>query len=162
MRILILDPLIIDDARNQIDLPTCIYVNNALMLAIDVDHMKMVLAAMIKAIFVVMGEPNVAVRQCPLAMNKWLELVIGHRRPCWDSSLTPTDSPLSSLPNTSKRFLIYSILLGTLIDVVSRCQKPRSLVENEHILPRGPIGYSICFLICICQSHMHYPRTRDS
>ncbi len=47
------------------------------MLALDIDHMKMVLAAMIEAIFFVMGEPNVGVRQCPLAMDKWLELVIG-------------------------------------------------------------------------------------
>jgi hypothetical protein len=46
------------------------------MLALDADHMKMVLAATIKAIFIVMGKPDVAVRQCPLAMNKWLELVI--------------------------------------------------------------------------------------
>jgi hypothetical protein len=38
---------IIDDARNQIDLPTCIYVD-ALMMALDVDHMKIVLAATIK------------------------------------------------------------------------------------------------------------------
>jgi hypothetical protein len=45
---------IIDDARNWIDLPACIYVNDALMFALDVNHMKMVLAAMIKAIFVVM------------------------------------------------------------------------------------------------------------
>ena len=44
------------------------------MLALDVDHMKMFLAATIKAIFVVMGVPNVTVRQCPLAMDKWLEL----------------------------------------------------------------------------------------
>jgi hypothetical protein len=50
------------------------------MLALDVDHMKMVLAATIKAIFVVMGEPVVAVRQCPLAMDKWLELVIGPKQ----------------------------------------------------------------------------------
>jgi hypothetical protein len=50
---------ITDDTRNQIDLPACICANDALMLAIDVDHMKMVLAAMIKAIFIVMGEPNV-------------------------------------------------------------------------------------------------------
>jgi hypothetical protein len=47
------------------------------MLALGVDLMKMVFAAMIEAFFVVMGEPNVAVRQCPLAMDKWLELVIG-------------------------------------------------------------------------------------
>jgi hypothetical protein len=71
---------ILYDAGNQIDLPTRIYVNDALMLALDIDHIKMVLAAMIKAIFVVMGEPNVAVRQCPLAMDKWLELVIGPKQ----------------------------------------------------------------------------------
>jgi hypothetical protein len=71
---------IIDDAGNRIDLPARIYVNKALMLALDFDHMKMVLAAMIKAIFVIMGEPNVAVRQCPLAMDKWLELVIGPKQ----------------------------------------------------------------------------------
>jgi hypothetical protein len=42
--------------------------------------MKMVLAAMIKAIFIVMGEQDVAVRQCPLAMDKWLELVISPKQ----------------------------------------------------------------------------------
>jgi hypothetical protein len=38
---------IMDDAGNRIDLPACIYVDDALMLALNVDHMKMVLAAMI-------------------------------------------------------------------------------------------------------------------
>jgi hypothetical protein len=49
---------IMDDAWNQIDLPARIYVGNALMLALDVDHMKMVLAATTKAIFIVMGKPD--------------------------------------------------------------------------------------------------------
>ncbi len=40
------------------------------MLALDIDHMKMVLAATIEAILVVMGKLDVAVRQCPLAMDK--------------------------------------------------------------------------------------------
>ncbi len=71
---------IMDDDGNRIDLPARIHVNNALMLVLYVDHIKMVLAAMIKAIFVVMGEPDVAVRQCPLAMDKWLELVIGPKQ----------------------------------------------------------------------------------
>jgi hypothetical protein len=53
---------IIDDTRNWIDLSVCIYVDNALVLALGNDHMKMVLAAMIEAIFVVMSEPDVAVR----------------------------------------------------------------------------------------------------
>jgi hypothetical protein len=39
--------------------------------------MEMVLAALIEAIFVVMGVPDTVLRQCPLAMNKWLELVVG-------------------------------------------------------------------------------------
>jgi hypothetical protein len=50
------------------------------MLALAVDHIKMALAAMIKAIFIVMGEPDVTVKQCPLAMDKWLELVIGPKQ----------------------------------------------------------------------------------
>jgi hypothetical protein len=62
------------------DLPVRIYVNDALMLALNVDHMKLVLAATIEAIFVVMGEPDVAVRQCPLAIDKWIELVIGPKQ----------------------------------------------------------------------------------
>jgi hypothetical protein len=41
--------VIMDNAGNQIDLPVCIYINDALMLALDVDHMKMVLAATIEA-----------------------------------------------------------------------------------------------------------------
>ena len=71
---------IMDDAWNWIDLPACIYVDDALMLALDVDHMKVVLAATIEAIFAVMGELDIAVRQCPLAMDKWLELVIGPKQ----------------------------------------------------------------------------------
>jgi hypothetical protein len=37
----------------------------------------MKLAALIKVIFVVMGEPDTTVRQCPLAMNKWEEVING-------------------------------------------------------------------------------------
>jgi hypothetical protein len=70
---------IMDESGNQIDLPARIYLNDALMLALDADHMKMVLTATIEATSIVMGEPDVAFRQCPLAMDTWLELVIG---PC--------------------------------------------------------------------------------
>ena len=71
---------IIDEAGKWINLPACIYVDDALMLATSIKHMKMVLAAMIEAIFVVMGEPNKSVWQCPLAMDKWNKLVIGPRQ----------------------------------------------------------------------------------
>ena len=39
--------------------------------------MKMALAALIKAIFIVMGEPDTAIQQCPLAQDKWVEMVAG-------------------------------------------------------------------------------------
>ena len=35
------------------------------------------LAAIIEAIFTVCGIPDTAVRQCPLSLEKWLELVVG-------------------------------------------------------------------------------------
>jgi hypothetical protein len=68
---------IINKSGTRLDLPALIYVNDALMLATDRAHIETVLATAIKAIFVVMGKPNTAVKQCPLAIDKWLELVIG-------------------------------------------------------------------------------------
>ena len=37
----------------------------------------MALAALIEAIFVVMGEPDKAIQQCLLALDKWVEMVVG-------------------------------------------------------------------------------------
>jgi hypothetical protein len=71
---------IMDDAGKWRDLPARIYVDNALMLALRADHMKMVLADTIEAIFIVMGKLDVMVRQYPLAVDKWLELVIGPKQ----------------------------------------------------------------------------------
>ncbi len=71
---------IMDDAGKRGDLPAPIYIDDALMLALNADHIKMVLAATIEAIFIVMSKPDDAVRQCPLAMDKWLKLVIGPKQ----------------------------------------------------------------------------------
>ena len=71
---------IMDEAGNPINLPARIYVANAIMLSSNAKHMKMVLGAMIESIFVVMGAPEEDVRQCPLAMDKWKELVVGPRQ----------------------------------------------------------------------------------
>ncbi len=49
---------IIDENGKRINLPARIYVHNALMLATSSEQMKMVLAAMIEAIFTVMGKPS--------------------------------------------------------------------------------------------------------
>jgi hypothetical protein len=57
-----------------------IYVNDALMLALSRQHMELVLATLIEAIFVIMSTPDTKVRQCPLVMDKWLDLVISSRQ----------------------------------------------------------------------------------
>jgi hypothetical protein len=153
---------IIDDAGNRIDLPACMYINNALMLALDVDHMKMVLAAMIKAIFVVMGEPEVAVGQCPLAMDKWLELVIG-----------PKQTMLGLIINTNRLTIaIPSKYLQEVLDLLNstwhhnqRCFKVSEAQKLTGKLARLAEGANWVFHLlshCIPQLHMHYPRTRDS
>ncbi len=117
------------NSSNRMYLPACIYVDNVLMLTLDVDHMKMVLAATIKAIFVVMGKPDAAVRQCPLSMDKWIDLVIRSKQTML-GLIIDTNRLTVTGPNTSKTFLIYSTLLGTQTDVVSKCQKPKSSREN--------------------------------
>jgi hypothetical protein len=121
---------IIDDSRNQINHPACIHVNNTLMLALNIDHMKMVLAAMIKAIFIVMGKPGVAVSQCPLATDKWLELMIGPKQTMVGVIIDTNRLTIAIPAKYLQEFSIYSTLLGNLIKVISKCQKPKSSLEN--------------------------------
>jgi hypothetical protein len=52
------------------------YIDDALMLATSKENMEQVLAALIKAIFAVMGAPDTSVCQCSLAMDKWEKLHI--------------------------------------------------------------------------------------
>ena len=42
--------------------------------------MKMALAAVIEAIFAVLGKPDLERRQCPLAMDKWLNLIVAEHQ----------------------------------------------------------------------------------
>jgi hypothetical protein len=65
---------VLDNQGNRVPLPARIYVDNALMLAISKENMEQVLAALIEAIFVVMGIPDTSVCQCSLAMDKWEKL----------------------------------------------------------------------------------------
>ncbi len=65
---------------NRAKLPARIYVDDALMLALSRDNMEQVLAALIEAIFAIMGKPDMTVRQCPLGMDKCLELVIAPKQ----------------------------------------------------------------------------------
>jgi hypothetical protein len=61
-------------------LPARIYVDDALLLGLSRRQMELKLAALIEAIFVIMGAPDTRVRQCPLAMDKWVDLVVAPRQ----------------------------------------------------------------------------------
>jgi hypothetical protein len=54
----------LDDQGNKVPLPARIYVDDALTLATSKENMDQVLAALIKAIFAVMGTPDTSVCQC--------------------------------------------------------------------------------------------------
>ena len=71
-----INPGIINSDGTMKPLRAKIYVDDALMAAMGIEFMKRLLAAVIEAIFVVMGEPDESVRQNHLAMNKWRETVI--------------------------------------------------------------------------------------
>jgi hypothetical protein len=65
---------VLDDQGNKVPLPARIYVDDALTLATSKENMEQVLAALIEAIFAIMGTPNTSVHQCSLAMDKWGKL----------------------------------------------------------------------------------------
>ena len=58
-------------------LPARIYVDDGFVIGISIPHMKQSLAALIEAIFVVLGTPEIVKRQCPLALDKWITLIVG-------------------------------------------------------------------------------------
>jgi hypothetical protein len=57
--------------------PARIFVDDSLLLAIGCRLMELALAALIEAIFVIMGKPDAAIRQCLLALDKWVAMVPG-------------------------------------------------------------------------------------
>jgi hypothetical protein len=68
---------VLDDKGVARPRPARIFVDDSLLLAISKGIMMMSLAALIEAIFVVMGVPDTSIRQCPLAQDKWAEVVAG-------------------------------------------------------------------------------------
>ena len=53
-----------------------IYVDDILGAGVSRGYMNRLLAATIEAIFTVCGEPQIQLRQCPLSLEKWLEMLI--------------------------------------------------------------------------------------
>jgi hypothetical protein len=61
---------VLNNQGMKVPLPARIYVDNASTLATSKESMEQVLAALIEAIFVVMGTSDTSVCQCSLAMDK--------------------------------------------------------------------------------------------
>jgi hypothetical protein len=61
------------------------------MLATSKENMEQVLAALVEAIFAVMGAPDTSVHQCSLAMDKWEKLHV-----------TPIQTMLGLVINTNR------------------------------------------------------------
>ncbi len=57
-----------------------IYFDDILVAAVHKKTMERLLAAIIKAIFVVCGQPNITAHQCPLSLEKWNELIVGPKQ----------------------------------------------------------------------------------
>ncbi len=57
-----------------------IYVDDVLGTAVFKENMIRLLAAIIEAIFMVCGRPDMAICQCPLSLEKWHELIVGPKQ----------------------------------------------------------------------------------
>ena len=57
--------------------PVFIYVDDCLIAEV-LSQMERALLACLEAIFVVMGRSEESLRQCPLALDKWEDLTVGH------------------------------------------------------------------------------------
>lgn len=69
-------PGVLDNEGNHITRPARMYVDDALLAAINRYWMMRKLAATIEAIFCVMGYPDESKRRCPLSLEKWKELKV--------------------------------------------------------------------------------------
>ena len=66
---------VLDETGAAKKLPARIFVDDSLLLAIGQRLMEMALAALIEALFVIMSKPDTTIKQCPLALDKWAEMV---------------------------------------------------------------------------------------
>ena len=71
---------VLDELGNLIPPSAEIYVDDIMQAAVTRHWIIKSLAATIEAIFTVCGVPDIDVRQCPLSLEKWLELILGWRQ----------------------------------------------------------------------------------
>ena len=71
---------VLDANGNENPVPAHIYVDDTLVAAPGLECIKKALVACIEAIFVVLGKPDTRMRQCPLATDKWIRMLISHEK----------------------------------------------------------------------------------
>ncbi len=71
---------VLDLIGNSLPITANIYVDDILGAAAFQFNMLKLLAAIIEAIFLVCGTPNILVRQCPLSLEKWYKLIVDPRQ----------------------------------------------------------------------------------
>ena len=72
----VLNPGVLDSSGDQISHPARIRVDDALIAALGATPIKMALADVTEAIFMVLGQLDLKYRQCLLAMAKWHRLIV--------------------------------------------------------------------------------------
>ena len=75
----VLNPGVLDSLGDQISHLARIWVGDALIAALGVMTVKITLAAVIETLSVVLGHPNLKQRQYPLAMDKWLNIIVAEQ-----------------------------------------------------------------------------------
>ncbi len=116
-----------DPAGNPIPRPARMYVDDALLAALGRRAMELALAAMIESIFTIMGEDNPAIRQCPLAMDKWENLVVDTRQTVLGVSLDTHAMAVSMTPE-------YVAEVRELLDTTWHINRKRFTVSEAQSL----------------------------
>ena len=68
---------VLDETGILLPMKANVYVDDILMAAVFRANILRLLAATIEGIFLVCGRPDISLRQCPLSLEKWHELVVG-------------------------------------------------------------------------------------
>jgi hypothetical protein len=68
-----------DEEGNLLPIPSKMYVDDAIPIGLGIESIKKSLAAIIEAIFVVMGRPDERVRPCHLSLEKWIGMIVSTR-----------------------------------------------------------------------------------
>ena len=126
-------PCLINTGILDAHLPARIYVDDALMFAIRQQQIMMTLAAIIAAIFVIMSKANTLILQCPLAMDKWIALVVG-----------PINMMLGIIVDTNKMTVAiptkYDAEVHLLLDNTWHVNR-KSVTVNEAQTLTGKLGH---------------------